>query len=289
MLFSLRVFIASVVGVLLLAQHSIGQEKPSRIISIGGSVTEIVFALGEQERLIGRDSTSVHPESVFALPDVGYMRQLSPEGVLTLNPDMILMTEGSGPPESIAVLEASSVKLVEIPNRFGPQGIIEKIQAVGDALDVPDKTANLVAKTTRDLEKTAKLVANVEMPKRVLFILSMRGGKVMAAGADSAAFGILEMAGAESVFTDYPGYKQVTDEAVITANPEVILMMNRHGSESSQSESLFNHPAIAPTTAGKHRRIIKMDGSFLLGFGPRSAAAALELARNLYGDLIPAN
>ena len=77
----------------------------SRLVSIGDSITEIIFALGEQDRLVARDSTSTYPPAATALPDVGYMRALSPEGVLSVNPSAIVAVEGSGPVETLDVLK----------------------------------------------------------------------------------------------------------------------------------------------------------------------------------------
>ena len=81
----------------------------SRLISIGGAVTEIVYALGEEGRLVGRDSTSVFPPAAMKLPDVGYMRQLAPEGVIATNPTAIIAVEGSGPPETLNVLREAKI------------------------------------------------------------------------------------------------------------------------------------------------------------------------------------
>ena len=83
-----------------------GDEKAQRIVSIGGSVTEIIHELGEADRLIARDSTSLHPQSITELPDVGYIRRLSPEGVLSVDPDLIVTLDGAGPPEAVTVLKS---------------------------------------------------------------------------------------------------------------------------------------------------------------------------------------
>src|SRR5262245_50807125 len=99
----------------------------SRIVSIGGLITEIVYALGEEARLVARDSTSTWPEAAAKLPDVGYMRALSPEGVLSVNPSAILALHGSGPREAIDVLKKSSVPFIEVPDHFNHEGILEKI------------------------------------------------------------------------------------------------------------------------------------------------------------------
>ena len=117
----------------------------SRIVAIGGSVTEIIYALGEEERLIARDTTSVFPEAALELPDVGYIRQLSPEGVISVDPSLIIALEGSGPPEAVEVLEKASIPMVTVPDRYDREGILEKIRIVGDVLDVEDKAAALMA------------------------------------------------------------------------------------------------------------------------------------------------
>ena len=90
----------------------------SRVVSIGDFITEIVYALGEEGRLVGRDFTSTYPDAANKLPDVGYMRALSPEGVLSINPTAIIAVEGSGPKETIEVLKKASVPFVFVPEKY---------------------------------------------------------------------------------------------------------------------------------------------------------------------------
>lgn len=258
----------------------------SRIVSVGGSITEVVYALGRQDMLVARDSTSIYPEEAATLPDVGYMRQLSPEGVLAVNPSGLLVLEGSGPKETIDVLTKASIPFVTVPETYDHAGILEKIRIVGHALGAEDKAAELAAQVDADLAAAEKLTASVPEKKRVLFILSMQGGKILAAGADTAADGIIEMAGAVNAVEGYSGYKQLSDEAAILARPDAILMMRRAGAHDMTEDELFSHPAIAPTPAGEAKRMIRMEGNYLLGFGPRTAGAVRELAAALYGDEI---
>ncbi|KQZ98494.1 hemin ABC transporter substrate-binding protein [Mesorhizobium sp. Root157] len=258
----------------------------SKIVAIGGSITEIVYALGEQDRLVARDSTSLFPEAALKLPDVGYMRQLSPEGVLSVNPGGILALEGSGPQEAIDVLKKASVPYIEVPETFDHEGILEKIRAVGAVLGVQEKSAALVAEVDSKLKKAEAQTASIKERKRILFVLSMQGGKIMASGSDTAADGIIRLAGGVNAVEGFSGYKQLADEAVISSRPDVILMMDRSGDHAAADADLFKHPAIAPTPAGEARKVLRMDGSYLLGFGPRTADAIHELAVSLYGDKI---
>lgn len=258
----------------------------SRIVAIGGSVTEIIYALGEEERLIARDTTSVFPEAALELPDVGYIRQLSPEGVISVDPSLIIALEGSGPPEAVEVLEKASIPMVTVPDRYDREGILEKIRIVGDVLDVEDKAAALTAETDADLKAAEQATADIAERKKVLFVLSLQGGRILASGTNSAADGIISMAGGVNAVTEYEGYKQLTDEAVIEAAPDVILAMDRGGDHETQANDLLAHPAIAATPAAKTGSVVRMDGAYLLGFGPRTAAAVRDLSAALYGDAL---
>lgn len=260
----------------------------SRIASVGGSITEIVYALGEEGKLVARDSTSVFPEAALKLPDVGYMRTLSPEGVLSVNPSGILALAGSGPQEAVDVLTKASVPFITVPENFSHEGILEKVRIVGKALGVDAKAEALVASLDAELKAAEKLTADIPVGerKRVLFILSMQGGKIMASGSGTAADGIIALAGGVNAIEGFSGYKQLSDEAAVTARPDIILMMDRVGDHAAASEDLFANPAIASTPAGEAKNLIRMDGSYLLGFGPRTASAIKELATSLYGDAV---
>lgn len=260
---------------------------PSRLVTIGGALTEIVYALGRQELLVARDTTSTFPEAAAALPDIGYMRALSPEGVLSVDPTAILALEGSGPPETVAVLEQARVPLRLVAERYDRAGILDKIRIVGAAIGAEDAAAALAGEVGRALDAARAMTAGLD-ERRVLFVLSLQGGKVLAAGSGTAADGMIRLAGAQNAITGFAGYKPLTDEAVVTAAPDAILMMARGDGEGVTRDAVLAHPALAATPAAAAGRILRMDGLYLLGFGPRSGAAAAELAARLYGDALAA-
>ena len=257
----------------------------SKIVVIGGSVTEIVYALGEDKSLVARDSTSLYPEAALKLPDVGYMRQLSPEGVLSVNPSGILALQGSGPKEALDVLRKASVQFILVPETYDHEGILEKIRVVGTALGAEGKAEQLAAEVDARLKAAEKQTASIAERKRVLFILSAQGGKIQGAGANTAADGIIKLAGGVSAIEGFTGYKQLSDEAITTARPDIILMMDHAGPAVSDDE-LFANPAIAATPAGVGHKVLRMNGGYLLGFGPRTADAIHDLAVALYGEQI---
>lgn len=258
---------------------------PSKIAAIGGSITEIVYALGEEKHLVARDSTSNYPKAALDLPDVGYMRQLSPEGVLSVNPTGILALHGSGPREAVDVLKKTSIPFIEVPEHYSHEGILEKVRIVGKALGVDAKAEVLAKALDAKLTAAEQQTASIKERKRILFVLSMQGGKILAAGRETAADGIVKLAGGVNAVEGFSGYKQMSDEAIITAGPDVILMMNNAGPPVSDDE-LFGNPSIASTPAGAARKLIRMDGGYLLGFGPRTADAIHDLAVSLYGGQV---
>ncbi|MBW8639294.1 ABC transporter substrate-binding protein [Hoeflea sp. WL0058] len=257
------------------------EDTKGGVVAIGGSVTEIIYALGEQDQLVARDTTSMFPPEANALPDVGYIRALSPEGVLSVNPRKIVALEGSGPPESLDVLKKASVPIVIIPESYSREGIVNKINAVGEAIGAEDKAADLAKAVEADIAAAESRAADQSERKRVLFILSMQGGRIMAAGDGTGAAAIIEMAGGVNALSGVAGYKQVSDEAVIEAVPDVILMMDRTGNHAADDGQLLSHPALAGSPAAESHKVVRMSGGYLLGFGPRTASAIEELSAAL--------
>ncbi|MEH2540284.1 MULTISPECIES: heme/hemin ABC transporter substrate-binding protein [unclassified Bradyrhizobium] len=259
---------------------------PARTVSIGGAITEILYALGFEDRLVGVDSTSLYPAAAREKPDVGYMRQLSAEGVLGLNPSLVLAAQGSGPKETIDVLEAAKVPLVLVPDTFSEAGLLDKIKLVGHAMDADKRAECLTAAVSDDLTQLRELRAKVTKPVRVMFVMSLLNGRAMAAGKNTAANEIIALAGGINAIDGYEGYKPINDEAIVAAKPDVVLSIQR-GKDSLDAEAVYVHPAFALTPAAANKAFISMEGLYLLGFGPRTAAAARDLSIKLYPALAP--
>ncbi len=257
----------------------------SRIVSIGGAITEILYALGLEDRIVGVDTTSLYPPKALGeKPNVGYMRQLSAEGVLGLNPQLILAIEGSGPKETLDVLDAAKIPFVSFPETYTEQGLIDKIKMVAHAMDADARGACLTAAVSGDLAELKKLRDSVKKPARVMFVMSFLNGRAMVAGHKTAANEIIKLAGGVNAVDGFEGYKPVNDEAIVAAKPDVILTMQR-GREQLDAQTVFANPSFALTPAAAKKSFVAMDGLYLLGFGPRTAAAARDLALSLYPDL----
>ena len=218
-----------------------------------------------------------------ALPDVGYIRAISPENVLALDPSLILAEGDAGPPEAVDVLTSAGIPLVLMPEATDPAGVLAKIDRVAQALDLPAEGAALVETTRAGFAAVQARAAQITAPKRVLFILSLQGGRVMAGGAGTEAEGIIRLAGGVNAASGFTGYKPMTDEAVLAAQPDAILMMDREGALAISAADVLAQPALASSPAARSGRVIRMDGMLLLGFGPRTPEAAAALHAALYG------
>lgn len=268
---------------LVLPQTAVAKDA-QRIVAIGGTVTEIIYALGEGERVVAVDTTSLYPPEATAKPDIGYVRQVSAEGVLSQRPDLIIAEAGAGPVDSINILKASGLSFVSIPSPPETSAIPDKIRAIGHAIGRAEKAEALATSVEASLKAIEdKVKASTGPKKKVLFALSLANGRVMAAGSESSADAMIRLAGGENAVSTISGYKPLTDEAVIAAAPDVILVMSG-GAQHLTAEKAFELPALAATPAGANKAFLTMDGLYLLGLGPRAPDAARDLNAMLYPE-----
>ena len=256
-----------------------------RTISIGGAITEIVYALGAGDRLIARDTTSRWPEAARALPDVGYIRRLSAEPILALRPDLILYESDSGPASAIAQLRAAGAGMAEMPDKPTPDGVADKIAAVAAALGLEAEGRALSARVAGEFAALREGLAGAGRRPRVLFLLSAGQGAPRAAGAGTSADNIIALAGGANALDGFTGYKPLSPEAAAAADPDMLLATERTVRNIGGREALLASPAVAATRATREGRLAVMDGLLLLGFGPRAPEAARRLATMLHPDL----
>lgn len=254
---------------------------PARIVALGGDITEIVYALDAQQALVGVDSTSEWPAAAKQLPDVGYVRQLSAEGVLSLRPQLVLATADAGPPQVLAQLREAGVRIERMPVSHTPDGVLDKVRRIGRVLGREDAAAHLAQQLRADYATLAGRVAKMPYRPRVVFLLSAGSGSPMAAGRDTAAASAIALAGGIDPANGFSGYKALSAEALVALAPDVIVLMDERTGALGGVEGVLKLPGVAETPAGHARRIVFVDGQALLGFGSRNAERELALQREL--------
>ena len=249
------------------------QARARRIVSVGGALTEIVYALDAQAELVGVDTTSLYPATAQQLPQVGYARTLSAEGVLSLAPTQLIATEEAGPATVLRQVRDAgvTVNVLNANNQF--EGLLERVRQVGQ-ITGRSEPATRLAHTLQ--QQWSGALAGVRQrrstPVRVLFILAHAPNQVMVGGRDTGADAMLAYAGAVNVMGGqggFAGYKPLTPEAVIAARPDVVLVTDQGLKASGGVDGILKLPGLAQTPAGRQHRIVSLEAMLLLGFGPR--------------------
>jgi len=262
-------------AVCLLATINVNAQK--RIVSLNGAVTEIVCALGFEKSLVGVDVTSTYPASMKAVTKVGHNRNISAEPVLALQPDLILATDNFIQPAVIDQFKSVGVKTIQMKQEFSVAGTKKLITDVAAALNVPEKGTALI----KQLDKEQKTLHVQPHAKKVLFIYARGAGTMMVAGKETPLDKIIALAGAENAANGFNDFKPLTPEALVTANPDVILMFDDGLKSMGGVDGLLKVQGVAQTNAGKQKKVITMDGQLLTGFGPRVIQAVQELSVKL--------
>ncbi|KQP26628.1 hemin ABC transporter substrate-binding protein [Methylobacterium sp. Leaf102] len=283
---SRRAVLAGAFGCALAGRPARAATPATRIASLGGAVTEILWRLGAGPRIAIVDTTSVYPAEVLReRPNAGYLRALSAEGLLSVGPDLVLAAEGAGPPAVLALLREAGVPVETIREPSTAEGVLDKIATVGRLAGLEAPAETLSRAVAARFATLAGQRARVTRPARALVVLSQTGGRVMVGGRGSTADGILALAGLVNAAEGIEGFKPITDEAIVGAAPDAVIMMVTEGRTPTPEGVFASGTALAQTPAAARRALVTMDGLALLGYGPRTPEAAADLMRAIYPDL----
>ncbi|MDK2122980.1 heme/hemin ABC transporter substrate-binding protein [Parachitinimonas caeni] len=257
-----------------------------RLVCVGGALTEIIYALGAGGELVGVDTTSRYPATARQLPNVGYARALSAEGVLTLAPTQLIATEDAGPPAVLRQIGQAGVPVTVLPSHHRFEGLLDQVRQVGTLTGRSAAAQQLQQSLQAEwLQTQTQINQRRSPPQRVLFILSHSPSQIMVAGNDTAADAMITLAGAYNAVEGIRGYKPLTPEAVIAARPDVILLTDLGAQALGGPQAVFKLSGLAQTPAGKARRVVVHEAMFLLGFGPRLPQAVRQLHASLHAAM----
>ena len=256
-----------------------------RIVSLNGSTTEILFALGVGKKVVGCDASSTYPKDIKKkLPSVGYQYGLNAEGILSLKPTLVIGRDDVKPPQVVEQLRMAGVTvlLLKEPRTF--ETAKKRLLTIGKAVGCEKKAKELTKTLETDIKKLEKKLSSREgKPKQKALFLYLRGTQTtLVLGKDTAPGAMFEIVGAENAAENIKGNKPMTAEAVIAAQPDVYVLFTTGLESVGGVDGLLKLPGLAHTPAGKNKRVVALDGQYLSGFGPRCGRAALELFRGIY-------
>ncbi|MCC8407520.1 ABC transporter substrate-binding protein [Mucilaginibacter sp. UR6-1] len=250
---------------------------PKRIITLNNTLTETVDALGLGKNIVAVDVTSTYPAYVQKLPKASKNRSVSAEGLLSFSPDIVLAAEGSVNKEIEYQLTAAGIKVVQIKQVYSPAGTYQLIKDVAAALQVQAKGAALIKTLQAKVNKAINFVKQHPKKSKVLFVYARGTGVMMVAGKNTSVDAMISLAGGQNAVSGFNDFKPYTTEALVEANPDIILMFDFGFSSLGGTESIIKMPGMAQTNAGKNKRIVQMDSNLMVGFSTRLDQAILQL------------
>lgn len=252
-----------------------------RLLSAGGSITELVYRLGAGGQLVATDSTSLFPAEAARLPKLGYHRALSAEGLLAQGAELLLASADAGPPQVLAQVEAAGLRVLRGVPGHGFAALQAQIGRLAVALGRPTEGRQLAEAIEAERARLAAAIRPGRAVPRVLFVLSHAAGNVQVAGAGTAAQTLIELAGARNALQGVQGYRPLSAEAAVAAAPDWILGTHQGLEALGGVPALLARPGLALTPAGRAGRVLAFDALLMLGNGPRLPQAVEQLARGL--------
>lgn len=268
-----------ITGLLVLA-CTFNAQTAERLVVAGGSLTELIFAMGAGNQVVGVDETTSYPPETAALPHIGYWKQLNSEGILSLQPDSFITWQDAGPRLVLDQLRTQKVNVVTLPRvPTTVEQMYANIRQLAKTLQIPEQGDALVGNIRQRLERVQHSIKSKNEPVKTLFILSAGGSSPQVAGKGSVADAILTLAGAQNVAT-HQQYQSYSAESLIAANPQFIVVTSQM--VDGDLNRLRAVTGITHTAAWKNQRIVIVDQALILGMGPRVADAVESLHQQFW-------
>jgi len=249
--------------------------KTDRIVSLNGAITETLASMDASGNIVGKDVTSTFPADLKAT-NLGHVRSITAESILALKPTVVFGTTKDINPNLNEQLKNANVSLILIDQEYTVDGTKKLITDIATTL----KKDNFQPLLDNISSKIATVKPFAKKPK-VLFIYARGAGNLMVAGKETPLHSMIELAGAENAAAALTDFKPLTPEALLTTNPDVILMFDSGLQSLGGVEGLLKVEGISATNAGKNKKVVTMDGQLLSGFGPRLGEAVVELHNKL--------
>lgn len=247
-----------------------------RIVSLNGTLSEMICALGLESKLVGVDVTSTYPQSLQSKPKVGHNRNISAENVMALKPDLVVGINGEFNNNVMEQLKAAGIKLGLYQLEYSTEGTKKLLKNLGEDLQEQQKAAAL--STSFDQQIAALKIAPVG--RKVLFVYARGVGALSVCGQHTSIDRMIRLAGAQNAVS-FDDFKPLTAESLVTADPDVIVLFDSGLKSVGGVDGFLKVPGVNLTKAGKGRKIVTMDGSLMSGFGLRLPQAIQELHQKI--------
>ncbi len=251
-----------------------------KIVSLDGTLTEILCELGYEKNIVGVDITSSYPESMNKLPKAGHNRNVNAEAVIAMQPTVVVALQQGIKPEVAEQFKTAGIPVVLLNRDYSLQGTKDLVKALADTLGKANEAERINQQIDKDLASLPSY--NTANKPKILFIYARGAGTMSVAGTATALNTMIELAGGTNAASEVEGFKPFTAEAVVRENPDVILFFDSGLESLGGADGLLKVPGIAATHAGKNKKFITMDGQYLAGLSPRMGKAVVDLAAMIH-------
>lgn len=254
--------------------QKIEEPRPQKLITAGGTISEIIHELGHSDRIIATDITSTYPSFLQDLPSIGYRNQIKAEGIFALDPDDLYIEEGYLTDVVLSQLKSSGLPVHVYKKPGNVKESKELIRALGEHFDSKARAEGIISIMEADLYK---LQSNPSKNATAIFIMARGPETLFLAGEETFAYTLFGLAGLQPAATGFKDFIPLTPEALIKFNPEHIILFESGLKSLGGMDGISKINGISQTKAFKNGNIHAFDGQYLSGFGPRLGKAALEL------------
>lgn len=251
--------------------------EPHRIVTLNGTLTEIVSALGLGNNIVGTDVTSKYPDAVNALPKLGHDKAIRAEGILSLTPDLVMANQDQLDPAVESQLRLAGVRLMLFTPGNSIDGTKQLIAQIADSLGRSEDAKAIAERIDNDRAGVSVLTP---APK-VLFIYARGAGTLLVAGEGTPIQSLITLAGGTNAIKGFSEFKPLTPEALVAADPDVVLVFNTGADDLQGNDALMRVPGMASTGAGRNQAFVTLSPEVMAGFGPRVGQAVAELNSDL--------
>ncbi len=247
--------------------------QKTRIVCISKQINEYIYALGAENDLVAVDLSSTYPEQIKQLPNVGYHRALSAEGIISMKPTVVLHDGNIAPEAVIEQVKTVGIPLVEMKAGRGLDSAKILMRQVGAYFHKEAAADSIINKWDADMALVLKDTASNKAKPRILIIHYGRAANIyLAITKNSPAGQIINWAGGVNAIDSVGGMARTNAEMIAKSAPDVIIATDFGFDKFGSADKFKEMPGVALTPAAKNGRIYRIEENEIVYFGPRTPA-----------------
>lgn len=260
-------------------------QNPKRIIALNSTTFEIIYELGKASLVVGVDNGTLFFPPAESITKLGHPYRPSVEGMISLNPDLVISTEDSLPKASVEQLRAAKIPTLILQTSYadGYKGLEKRINTIAQVLGTEKQGKALIKKINKQIKDLKAKVNKIKNKKAVFFLYAHSPSDASIYGKETGSHFLIEQIGAQNAADFATGVKPLTAEAMVQASPDSIIMMQRGLDAVGNLEGALKMPGVGLTPAGQNKKIFVVDNT-VRWIGPRFPQFADQLFNEVYGN-----